>query len=36
MKKGKGKGLGLRADFQGEGGRENKYFSNFIFKPLLN
>ena len=35
-RKGGGKGLGLRADFQGGGGRENKYFFNFIFKPLLN
>jgi hypothetical protein len=26
----------LRAEIQGEGGRENKYFSNSIFKPLLN
>ena len=35
-KNGEGKDLGLRTDFQGEGGRENKYLSNFIFKSLLN
>ena len=35
-KKKEGEALGLRADLQGKGGEKNKYFSNFIFHPLLN
>lgn len=35
-KKEGGEALGLRADFHGERGEKNKYFSNFIFNPLLN